>query len=68
MLFKWTSEEATFECALDLKSAATPCGRGTTGQKRLFNLPIGTRVFYVRGTDNAGNVGQFVPHSWSVGE
>ena len=69
VVFKWISTEtASFECALDDKSKASRCGSGTTGEKRLTNLPKGTRVFYVRGTDNAGNVGQFVSHYWTVGE
>ena len=67
--FKWTStESATFECSLDDISKVVPCGSGTTGQKELFDLPKGRRLFWVRGTDKAGNVGSFVPHLWSVGK
>ena len=61
-------ESATFECALDDVANLGPCGSGTTGEKELRELPKGRRVFWVRGTDEAGNVGTYVPHLWTVGK
>ena len=67
--FRWSSlESATFECALDDVANLGPCGSGTTGEKELRELPKGKRVFWVRGTDEAGNVGTYVPHLWTVGK
>ena len=69
MAFKWEStENAEFECALDNKEQPFDCGKGFLGSKSLNNVPKGSRVFWVRGTDDAGNVGEFVGHHWSVGK
>ncbi|XP_028410633.1 uncharacterized protein LOC114533322 [Dendronephthya gigantea] len=65
--FKWSSTEpAEFECALDDTANADSCEKGSLGQKILTGLPKGDRVFWVRGKDGAGNVGDFVPHRWTV--
>lgn len=53
---------------MDDKEQAVDCGRGLLGRKSLSNIPKGSRVFWVRATDDAGNVGEFVGHRWSVGK
>ena len=53
---------------MDDASTIIPCGNGTVGERNLTDLDHGPRIFWVRGKDSAGNVGEFVPHRWLVGE
>lgn len=52
---------ATFECSLD-SPAFVPC----TSPRTLSTATAGTHVFKVRQTDQAGNPGPEVSHSWVV--
>jgi hypothetical protein len=65
----WTSSEpSVFECALDVKSRIIRCGRGTSGDWNGLNIPHGPHTFWVRGTDSLGNVGEWKPYDFEVGE
>ena len=65
----WTSSEpANFECAMDKLNIKIQCGRGTVGEWSEMNVPKGPHTFFVRGTDNVNNVGEWKSYTFDVGE
>ena len=68
-LVTWTSSESSnFECALDDQTRSIRCGGGKSGEWNGLNIPHGPHTFWVRGTDNRGNVGEWKPYVFEVGK
>ena len=66
--FTWTSsEEATFECAVDNTLLYEPCGKGISGLFTAKNVPSGSHALFVRGKDGVGNYGPHVQYPFLVG-
>ena len=66
--FTWrSSERAVFECSFD-GGRFESCGSGMNGRWRQNNVPDGSHVFSVRGTDDVANVGEPTVHTWIIGK
>ena len=66
--FTWTSsEDATFECAIDDTRLYKNCGQGTSGLFTEKNIPSGRHIFYIRGRDKTNNVGPNVEYPFEIG-
>ena len=67
--FKWTSSEnAVFKCGIDNSFNLQDCGEGLTGSWTGKNIPDGSHVFIVVGTDELGNQGQYAQIRFTVGQ
>ena len=68
--FNWTSDETAvrFLCALDDQSNWEFCGSGKTGVWQKYNVPDGKHRLFVQGTDDLGNTGPTIRHTFGVGK
>ena len=53
---------------MDKLNIKIQCGRGTVGEWSEMNVPKGPHTFFVRGTDNVNNVGEWKSYTFDVGE
>ena len=67
--FTWTSsEEASFECAIDDTRLYQDCGEGTSGNFTANNVPSGRHAFFIRAKDKANNYGSHEQYLFQVGK
>ena len=66
---RWTSSEtAKFKCFVDSETNSIPCGSGRRGSWTSPELSDGVHTFKVFGTDENGNVGETIQHTWKIGK
>ena len=67
--FTWTSSEyAKFRCFIDSETQSEPCGSGNGGSWTSNELNDGEHTFGVFGTDEHGNQGPVIRHTWNIGK
>ena len=66
--FTWSSSEyARFNCYIDTEDQPIKCGSGRRGSWTSNELADGQHTFRVRGTDEYGNEGSVIQHTWDIG-
>ncbi len=68
--FNWTSDETAdrFLCSLDGQFNWEICGSGKKGVWQKYNVPDGKHELFVQGTDDLGNTGPKISHTFTVGK